>query len=423
MPLMPAPPMPTKWMCLTACFMRASRRRASCGHHRFDLVGDPRRRMRPRERARLRRHRQQRLARQAAQQVGEPAAARARPAAGGSPRSRAAIQAALSRWCEVVLATNGTSTAATPAAHSSLTVIAPARQTITSQSARRVAMSSMKGSTSASAPRGGVGGAARRRGRASPVWCVTRGRCAAVEQGDRLRHALVEHARAEAAADDEQAQRAGAAGEALAPARAAPRSRARTGLPVTTAFLPSVSRRFAGEAEGDAPRRPAQRLVAEQQRRVGVDEQQRLARAATPSSRRGSRRSRPCRAPRRRGARAAAARQLQKAPSSRSAPRSVAEQALAAQAGERDPVERDAGRRHEPVLHARSACRASSRSSRAAASRVATARPGITCPPVPAAMTSEVLHARPPRISCRFSMSTRSTIASATMFITIAEPP
>ena len=32
-------------------------------------------------------------------------------------------------------------------------------------------------------------------------------------------------------------------------------------------------------------------------------------------------------------------------------------------------------------------------------------------------------HARPPRISCRFSTSTRSTIASATRFITIAEPP
>ena len=40
-------------------------------------------------------------------------------------------------------------TDATPAAHSSLTVTAPARQTITSQSARRVAMSSMKGRTSA----------------------------------------------------------------------------------------------------------------------------------------------------------------------------------------------------------------------------------------------------------------------------------
>ena len=32
-------------------------------------------------------------------------------------------------------------------------------------------------------------------------------------------------------------------------------------------------------------------------------------------------------------------------------------------------------------------------------------------------------HARPPRINCLFSMSTRTTIASATRFITIADPP
>ena len=43
-------------------------------------------------------------------------------------------------------------TAATPAAHSSLTVTAPARQTIRSQSASCCAMSSMKGRSSASTP-------------------------------------------------------------------------------------------------------------------------------------------------------------------------------------------------------------------------------------------------------------------------------
>ena len=32
-------------------------------------------------------------------------------------------------------------------------------------------------------------------------------------------------------------------------------------------------------------------------------------------------------------------------------------------------------------------------------------------------------HARPPRISCRLSMSILITIASAIMFITMAEPP
>ncbi len=62
------------------------------------------------------------------------------------------MNSALSRWCAVVLTTSGTSSAGTPAAHSSLTVIAPARQTIRSQSASRRGMSSMNGSTSALMP-------------------------------------------------------------------------------------------------------------------------------------------------------------------------------------------------------------------------------------------------------------------------------
>mmetsp|Transcript_6954 Transcript_6954/g.29338 ORF Transcript_6954/g.29338 Transcript_6954/m.29338 type:complete len:488 (-) Transcript_6954:357-1820(-) len=63
-----------------------------------------------------------------------------------------AMNTALARWWEVVLTTSGTSTAAQPAAHSSLTVIAPARQTTTSAQARAAAMSSMKGRTSAVRP-------------------------------------------------------------------------------------------------------------------------------------------------------------------------------------------------------------------------------------------------------------------------------
>src|SRR5204862_108110 len=70
MPLMPAPPTPTKWMCLTACFMTAPRptgtsdypprgcgpawerpgarpavrrqRSSSCDHQSFDLIGHAR---------------------------------------------------------------------------------------------------------------------------------------------------------------------------------------------------------------------------------------------------------------------------------------------------------------------------------------------------------------------------------------------
>ena len=64
------------------------------------------------------------------------------------------IQIALSRWWAVVLTISGTSTLGTPAAHSSLTVTAPARQTIRSHSARRRGMSSMKGSTSSPAADG-----------------------------------------------------------------------------------------------------------------------------------------------------------------------------------------------------------------------------------------------------------------------------
>jgi hypothetical protein len=63
-----------------------------------------------------------------------------------------AMKMALSRWCEVVLTTSGTSTAAQPAAQSSLTVMAPARQTTTSAQASAAAMSSMNGRTSAVRP-------------------------------------------------------------------------------------------------------------------------------------------------------------------------------------------------------------------------------------------------------------------------------
>ena len=41
----------------------------------------------------------------------------------------------MSRWCEVVLTISGTRMLGTPAAHSSLTVTAPARHTTTSQAA------------------------------------------------------------------------------------------------------------------------------------------------------------------------------------------------------------------------------------------------------------------------------------------------
>jgi hypothetical protein len=142
MPLMPAPPMPTKWMCLMACFMRvgfsasisSATRAAACG------LG---------QRAGLARHRQQRVA--------------VRPAAAAARRSRRQLGlrqvqrgAVRGHPLRVVALVRGGADdqrhqdAGTPAAHSSLTVMAPARQTIRSQRPGAAAMSSMKGSTSAS---------------------------------------------------------------------------------------------------------------------------------------------------------------------------------------------------------------------------------------------------------------------------------
>ena len=252
MPLMPAPPMPTKWMCLTACFMRprhcapaprvrdrlaigstpvmprtsrsisSATRAAACGRasaRAFVAIASSASRVRPPSRSASRARRQLGL-----RQVDRRRRAR--------PSTRA-----LSRWCEVVLTTSGTSTAATPAAHSSLTVIAPARQTIRSQAASRAAMSSMKGSTSAVDAGCGVGAPARRRGPPAPVWCVTVGPLvAAASSASACGTALVQHPRAQAAADDQQAQRAARGRRSARAGSGSASISARTGLPVTTAL-------------------------------------------------------------------------------------------------------------------------------------------------------------------------------------------
>src|SRR6185436_18147198 len=100
----------------------------------------------------------------------------------------------------------------------------------------------------------------------------------------------------------------------------------------------------------------------------------------------------------------------------------VAEQALAPQAAERNAVEHDAGRRHEPVLE--SGLRAEPAHGPAALLHLPGDRqPGDDVSAGAGGDDKQLLHARPPRISCLFSMSTLITIASATRFITIAEPP
>ena len=141
MPLMPAPPMPTKWMCLTACFIATTS---------FSISSATRAAARGRASA-------------CAFSAMATSAARSSERNCSASRSGVnslcgrwiaapccAMNVALSRWCEVVLTTSGTSTLGTPAAQSSLMVTAPARQTIRSHCASRAAMSSMNGTISVS---------------------------------------------------------------------------------------------------------------------------------------------------------------------------------------------------------------------------------------------------------------------------------
>jgi hypothetical protein len=208
-----------------------------------------------------------------------------------------AMYSALSRWCAVVDTTKGISTLGTPAAHSSLTVMAPARQMMTSQSARRCAMLLMKGSTSASTAAGlrpacHVAGLDRVQvGHARLVRDAQRtllGR----DQGQGLGHNLVERARTQAATDDQHAQRAGATGKAL--------GRRRDGLDLGTHGVAGDAGHLVTLAAG--PSKPQAStlvsgsigLVAQQQGRIGVDHHQRQATGPWPSGHRGSRHSRPC---------------------------------------------------------------------------------------------------------------------------------
>jgi hypothetical protein len=171
---------------------------------------------------------------------------------------------------------------------------------------------------------------------------------------DRLRDGLVEHARAQAAADDEEAEGAAAPGPAV--------RRRRKGLDRLAhrvagddrlrADAPRVlGRGVEGEAEGDRPRGAQQRAVAEQQTRVGVDEQQRDTEPARDPAARKAHVA--AHAEHRVGAAALedAAARSQRDQELRRAER-VAEHTLAAQALEADPVEHDPARRHELVLHA-----------------------------------------------------------------------
>ena len=170
-----------------------------------------------------------------------------------------------------------------------------------------------------------------------------------VDQRERLRHAVVQHRGAEAAADDEQAQCAGPPGEALGrlgqaldlgPHRIAGDDR-----------VAGPARRFAVEPERDAFGERQQRAVAQQQRGVGVDQHQRLAQ----QPRGDAARERQVAAHRQHRIGMAPAQDREAAPERTEQlddAGDAVQQALAAQPGERHRVHRDAGRRHQPVLHA-----------------------------------------------------------------------
>ena len=169
------------------------------------------------------------------------------------------------------------------------------------------------------------------------------------EQRQRLRHRLVERLRAEAAADDQHAQRAAAAGKAL--------GRRRQGLDRVAHRvagdhrLARGGRRRAVEAERDAIGNRQQRAVAHQQCGIGIDQHQRLAEQRghqAAGKAHVAAHAEHC-------VRAAVAQDAQAAPESAEHAHAAGERmhdALAAQSGEPDRVELDAGRRNEAVFHA-----------------------------------------------------------------------
>ena len=167
-----------------------------------------------------------------------------------------------------------------------------------------------------------------------------------------------------------------------APARAAPRSRRAPGLPVTTAFF-SFASAGPSRGEGDALGH-RQRLVAQQQRGIPRSPAAAACRAAQPSAP-GNRHSRPC------PGTASARRAPQDAGSSRTR-RAVARRRSACAAGPcRAPLKAMLSHRMPTTARAfLHAVRGAQPAHRPAAREhlARHRRAGITCPPVPAAITT-----------------------------------
>ncbi len=216
-----------------------------------------------------------------------------------------------------------------------------------------------------------------------------------IEPRQRRRQHAVERLRAEAAADDQQRQRA--------QPRGVTRGRRRQRLDLGTHRVAGDHRqpdRRCGrtvEAEGDAVGHRQQRAVAQQQPGVGVDQHQRLAQqrghhaageadVAAHAEHHG---------------RAAPAQDRQAVGEGLHHPHAAGQRvqrALAAQAGEADGVERDAGRRHQAVFQARA--RAQPAHAPAALLHLLRDRqPGDDVPAGARGHDQQMAHARPPRMS------------------------
>ncbi|CAD5370523.1 hypothetical protein RA210_U130011 [Rubrivivax sp. A210] len=218
------------------------------------------------------------------------------------------------------------------------------------------------------------------------------------QQRQRGRQGLVEHLGAQAAAHHQQAQRAAAAGPA--------RIRFSQSLDLGAHRVAGddgilgLLRGDTGKAEGDAVGHRQQTLVGQQQRRIGIHQQQRLVqqRGHQPA------RKADIAAHAQHRVRAAAAQDLQTIPEGLEQAQAAGgrvQQALAAQAAEGDGVQRDAAPGHELVLHA--VARAQPADGPAAARHLlGDGQAGDDVPTRSRGHDDEMAHARPPRMSALF---------------------
>ena len=243
----------------------------------------------------------------------------------------------------------------------------------------------------------------------SPAWWTTSGRRSTGDLRERRRHRVVQRLRAEAAADDEQAQRSRAPGEARCGRRAAPRCRRAADCRPRSACFACAAAQRVRESRAGRDRRRARGCGWRGRRRRSRRAATSGLPLATPISAPGND-AKPPKPSTTSGRRRRMTRRLSThAASSANGPSTQRAHALAAHAAKRHALEVDAVRGHEPRLHAVARAEPEHAQPRAT-SFAATARPGNTWPPVPpvviitvAVMACTALIRRSPAAACRFS--------------------